>query len=319
YNKVFWEMSSERIDSLLSVVPLSSVMECVVPSSSSSISGRSSSPDEPLTKRRRKPDANSIVRCFSSPIDAVLTPDDERTDDVETVISSPHSPSSTFAFDGTTEARNGMVPSVIRMSPLPDWPRNRDATGKLTCPTPGCDGTGHQTGLYTHHRSLSGCPRRPDKGTIQRLSLASDSILRCTTPGCTGKGHVNSSRTSHRSLSGCPIAYQEKQARKNLRAAHRLVSSSSSCLPSSQSKSEIVESQSETPLDLSLPSLDSSPSLTALSTLLPSSQMLLDAFSSSRDHKDSPSALIPLHLLFPNQLQLTQLLLAQLSGRDSLI
>ncbi|KAI4825799.1 hypothetical protein KUCAC02_021466, partial [Chaenocephalus aceratus] len=72
----------------------------------------------------------------------------------------------------------------------------------------GCDGTGHVTGLYPHHRSLSGCPHK-DRIPPEILAMH-ENVLKCPTPGCTGQGHVNSNRNTHRSLSGCPIAAAEK-------------------------------------------------------------------------------------------------------------
>ncbi|XP_075406961.1 suppression of tumorigenicity 18 protein-like [Tenrec ecaudatus] len=76
------------------------------------------------------------------------------------------------------------------------------------CPIPGCDGTGHVTGLYPHHRSLSGCPHKV-RVPLEILAMH-ENVLKCPTPGCTGRGHVNSNRNTHRSLSGCPIAAAEK-------------------------------------------------------------------------------------------------------------
>ncbi|KAM8966881.1 suppression of tumorigenicity 18 protein [Pelodytes ibericus] len=85
-------------------------------------------------------------------------------------------------------------------------PRNDKRETK--CPIPGCDGTGHVTGLYPHHRSLSGCPHKV-RVPLEILAMH-ENVLKCPTPGCTGRGHVNSNRNTHRSLSGCPIAAAEK-------------------------------------------------------------------------------------------------------------
>uniref|UniRef100_A0A3Q3LIH0 Myelin transcription factor 1 domain-containing protein n=1 Tax=Mastacembelus armatus TaxID=205130 RepID=A0A3Q3LIH0_9TELE len=86
--------------------------------------------------------------------------------------------------------------------------RASDEKKEVKCPTPGCDGTGHVTGLYPHHRSLSGCPHK-DRIPPEILAMH-ENVLKCPTPGCTGQGHVNSNRNTHRSLSGCPIAAAAK-------------------------------------------------------------------------------------------------------------
>ncbi|KAG9268822.1 myelin transcription factor 1-like protein isoform X1 [Astyanax mexicanus] len=95
----------------------------------------------------------------------------------------------------------------------PYYPKDSSRSDKKEsrCPTPGCDGTGHVTGLYPHHRSLSGCPHK-DRVPPEILAMY-ENVLKCPTPGCTGRGHVNSNRNSHRSLSGCPIAAAEKLAK----------------------------------------------------------------------------------------------------------
>ncbi|KAG7220412.1 hypothetical protein INR49_018250 [Caranx melampygus] len=101
---------------------------------------------------------------------------------------------------------------------------------EVKCPTPGCDGTGHVTGLYPHHRSLSGCPHK-DRIPPEILAMH-ENVLKCPTPGCTGQGHVNSNRNTHRSLSGCPIAAAAKLNKNQDKQVHLQPSASE---PSSNS------------------------------------------------------------------------------------
>ncbi|XP_014871579.1 myelin transcription factor 1-like protein [Poecilia latipinna] len=118
-----------------------------------------------------------------------------------------HSPRLSIAAE---ERKSRMHPDGLKRACYPkDSSRGEKKESK--CPTPGCDGTGHVTGLYPHHRSLSGCPHK-DRVPPEILAMY-ENVLKCPTPGCSGRGHVNSNRNSHRSLSGCPIAAAEKMAK----------------------------------------------------------------------------------------------------------
>uniref|UniRef100_A0A667X8R0 Myelin transcription factor 1b n=1 Tax=Myripristis murdjan TaxID=586833 RepID=A0A667X8R0_9TELE len=144
--------------------------------------------EQPASKRKSHPLKLALDEGFSADSDA----------------------SSEAEGEGEKEAEKGGESSVPQKEAAES---SRPEKREIKCPTPGCDGTGHVTGLYPHHRSLSGCPHK-DRIPPEILAMH-ENVLKCPTPGCTGQGHVNSNRNTHRSLSGCPIAAAEKLSKNH--------------------------------------------------------------------------------------------------------
>uniref|UniRef100_A0A8B9NWX7 Myelin transcription factor 1 n=1 Tax=Apteryx owenii TaxID=8824 RepID=A0A8B9NWX7_APTOW len=170
----------------------------------------------PLAKKRKLQDAEAehlVSKRKSHPLKLALDEgynvDSDGSEETEAKEESGSDES-----EGTLEEEEAeTVEQEETRSPEPAEDPSRPEKREIKCPTPGCDGTGHVTGLYPHHRSLSGCPHK-DRIPPEILAMH-ENVLKCPTPGCTGQGHVNSNRNTHRSLSGCPIAAAEKLAKSH--------------------------------------------------------------------------------------------------------
>ncbi|KAK7495929.1 hypothetical protein BaRGS_00012919 [Batillaria attramentaria] len=176
FNQVSAQMSGGRVMSPVDTLPAAMVMQ-----------GQGLSPlniPQPVTKTLTN--NSSIMNRASGNNSPVMIPD-----------SSP----GVGLYNGSPHSSPPQSPDSRSL--LSQSHRGRDL---IQCPTPGCDGSGHITGNYTSHRSLSGCPMA-DRATVQ----ANQVEQKCPTPGCDGSGHVTGNYASHRSLSGCPRAAKMKK------------------------------------------------------------------------------------------------------------